>query len=307
MSTMDVLTWLDKYNCKFVRTGLGVKKSHVLLKYGKKADVSLVDWNFEEIKFDSIKSVWYRRGSTGFESDTPLIGFESKVIQFESYLLDQFIRNTLKSKPFINSYDDNYLNKLEVLHFCSQNEIRIPETLIANDSSEVIFSKLHERIITKHIGDMGKSAEYKGYRISAYATTQVLKSNIGLKGNFLPSLFQEYIEKKYEIRSFYLNGKFKSMAIFSQQNEKTKSDFRNYDYERPNRCVPYLLPKSYEKKLHKLMLHLGINCGSFDIIVTPNDEYYFLEVNPIGQFHWLSKNCNYFIERMIARTLAGKS
>lgn len=29
------------------------------------------------------------------------------------------------------------------------------------------------------------------------------------------------------------------MAIFSQQNEKTKIDFRNYDYSRPNRVVPY--------------------------------------------------------------------
>jgi D-alanine-D-alanine ligase-like ATP-grasp enzyme len=59
-----------------------------------------------------------------------------------------------------------------------------------------------------------------------------------------------------------------------------------------------MLPKIFEKKLHKLMQLLKINCGSIDILVTPNDEFYFLEVNPIGQFQWLSKNCNYFIEQM---------
>jgi hypothetical protein len=41
-----------------------------------------------------------------------------------------------------------------------------------------------------------------------------------------------------------------------------------------------------------------------DLIYTPDGEYVFLEVNPMGQFHWLSENCNYYLEEFIANQLA---
>src|SRR5690606_13210058 len=94
------------------------------------------------------------------------------------------------------------------------------------------------------------------------------------------TMYQNYIYKKYELRIFYLKGQFYSMAIFSQQNEKTKIDFSNYDRNRPNRFVPYKLPQKVEKKLHKFMRSINMNCGSIDMIYTPKGEYVFLEVNP---------------------------
>ena len=37
------------------------------------------------------------------------------------------------------------------------------------------------------------------------------------------------------------------------------------------------------------MHRLGIVFGSFDFIVTPDDEYVFLEVNEQGQFLWIEE------------------
>jgi D-alanine-D-alanine ligase-like ATP-grasp enzyme len=51
------------------------------------------------------------------------------------------------------------------------------------------------------------------------------------------------------------------------------------------------------------MKSLDLNSGSFDIIFTKQNKFVLLEVNPIGQFHWLSKNCNYKIEKIIANYL----
>lgn len=48
------------------------------------------------------------------------------------------------------------------------------------------------------------------------------------------------------------------------------------------------------------MKDIDMNCGSIDMIYSPEGEYIFLEVNPVGQFQWLSKSCNYDIERQIA-------
>ena len=93
------------------------------------------------------------------------------------------------------------------------------------------------------------------------------------------------------------------MAIFSQQNGKTKIDFRNYDNKMPNRNVPYNLSQNVELKLIKFMNRIGLNSGSIDLILTPDDEYIFLEVNPVGQFGMVSYPCNYFLEREIAAIL----
>jgi glutathione synthase/RimK-type ligase-like ATP-grasp enzyme len=68
----------------------------------------------------------------------------------------------------------------------------------------------------------------------------------------------------------------------------------------PNRCVPYSLPKSVEKSIIEFMTKIQIECGSLDIIYSSQEKYVFLEVNPIGKFQWLSKNCNYDIEKQIA-------
>ena len=107
----------------------------------------------------------------------------------------------------------------------------------------------------------------------------------------------------YEIRSFYLNGTFSSMAIFSATNMKTAIDMRSYDLENPNRKVPYKLPLEIEKKLNSLMLEEKLNTGSIDLIKGLDGSYYFLEINPIGQFGSVSQTCNYYLEKKIAKYL----
>jgi glutathione synthase/RimK-type ligase-like ATP-grasp enzyme len=98
-----------------------------------------------------------------------------------------------------------------------------------------------------------------------------------------------------------------SMAIFSQLDEQTKIDFRNYNYEKPNRCVPYKLPDYIEVKIEMLMNKLSLNTGSIDLVFTTDNEYYFLEVNPVGMFSPLTWPLNYTIEKDIAIFLANQN
>jgi glutathione synthase/RimK-type ligase-like ATP-grasp enzyme len=113
-------------------------------------------------------------------------------------------------------------------------------------------------------------------------------------------LVQNYIEKKYELRIFFLGGQFYSVAIFSQQDEKTKLDFRNYNDERPNRIVSYKLPESVEVKLKNLVCLIKMDSGSIDLIVTKENDYIFLEINHVGQFLWTSDSCNLNFDEKVA-------
>ena len=94
------------------------------------------------------------------------------------------------------------------------------------------------------------------------------------------------------------------MAIFSQNDKQTEVDFRRYNKSKPNRNVPYQLPKSIELLLDILMKKINLDNGSIDIIVDNNGKYYFLEINPVGQFGMVSIPCNYYLEKKIANYLA---
>ena len=54
------------------------------------------------------------------------------------------------------------------------------------------------------------------------------------------------------------------------------------------------------------MQALGFNTGSIDLILTPQGEYVFLEINPEGQFGMVSHPCNYYLEREMALTFKHK-
>jgi glutathione synthase/RimK-type ligase-like ATP-grasp enzyme len=141
----------------------------------------------------------------------------------------------------------------------------------------------------------------KNYHFKNSGTHLLTIDNIdNISNHFFPTYFQKYIEKEFELRIFYLKGKFYSMAIFSQNDIKTTIDYRNYNKEKPNRNIPFQLPKDLEKKLHFFMKKSALDTGSIDMIKDTNGQYVFLEVNPVGQFDWLSINCNYYIEEKIA-------
>jgi glutathione synthase/RimK-type ligase-like ATP-grasp enzyme len=176
----------------------------------------------------------------------------------------------------------------------------VPETYIATKKEDLVtFLGRHKKIITKGIKNNGFNLT-PSHSISSL-TMIVSKSDLNeISDCFAPSLFQEYLDKIFELRIFYFNKKFYSAAIFSQNDEKTKVDFRNYNDKKPNRVVPYNLPFQVEESLHNFVKKCNLTSGSIDMIVSKEMQYYFLEINPVGQFDWISKACNQYLEKDIA-------
>lgn len=91
------------------------------------------------------------------------------------------------------------------------------------------------------------------------------------------------------------------IKIQSQQNHATKFDWRkdqiNVDYE------IFDLPDKIEQKLLRLHQKFEMFFGAYDFIVDPQGEYYFLEVNPAGQWLWMEEALNLNISECIAEAL----
>ncbi|HET7818898.1 MAG TPA: hypothetical protein VFL70_06280 [Bacteroidia bacterium] len=195
------------------------------------------------------------------------------------------------------------INKLEILKKALSFNIKIPATIVTNNKVELLsFYTQQKSIICKPISN--SNCIRIDHKTMSMYTKEIDSNHINsLPNEFLPFIFQKKIDKEYEIRVFYLKPNFYSMAIFSQSDEKTKIDFRNYNLEHPNRIVPFNLPLKIKKSLSEFLISEKINCASIDIIKSTDGNYYFLEINPWGQFGMLSKACNYYIEKKLAEIL----
>lgn len=252
--------------------------------------------------------VWFRKWDKAVNSITHNTKNNyleiNKAKEFDEY--SKFLFQNYNKSFWLNHPKNWDIDKLTQLKEANKIGLKTPATLFTSEKKHLVeFLKKHKKIITKNLSAnlcvVKKEEVYMSY------TTQISDEDIAnMEESFFPSLFQEEIEKEFEIRTFYLDSEFYSMAIFSQNDKQTTTDFRHYNINKPNRCIPFILPNSIESKLKKLMNNIKINSGSIDLIKNKFGEYIFLEVNPLGQFGMTSFPCNYYLEKKIAKYLKQK-
>lgn len=287
--------------------------SMYLSSFQDEKDILTLNYNGElQIEEEDTSKIWFRRG--GIKVTNGLIDFDSLDMNIENkkvaieHLTDEF--NSLKSavyyfigkKSTTISNPNNYqVNKIKTLFLAKKNGLMIPTTLITSLKTVLIsfYESQDKNIITKGIQEICSIKLENDFKATytALIDNEIMAT---LPDKFQPSLFQKNINKQYEIRTFYFRGKCYSMAIFSQVDSQTEIDFRRYNLKKPNRMVPYQLTKEVENKIVSLMYDLELDTGSIDFILGKDNKLYFLEINPVGQFSFLSQNCNYNLEKIIA-------
>jgi len=305
-STDDVIDWIDFYGEKFQRlNGVDFYKTIKI-----SIDNSCFDLKFGELELDKIRAIWYRRW-VGFEDRHDILLKQSLANinpiknQFNHFIREElrslvaFFFDSIPEEKVFGRLDPNEINKLKVLKKARDLGIMIPKTLILTNRGKLQELAGQYRVITKAISN-SPFIEHEREMYLGYTAEVLNELPEEVPAQFMPSLFQNLIQKKYEIRSFFLQGKFYSMAIFSQAEQQTQLDFRNYNYRKSNRTCPYQLPAILEEKLRSLADHFGLNACSFDLVKTPENDHVFLEVNPGGQFGMVSYPCNYHLEKKLA-------
>lgn len=232
VSTNKVLEWLYFYNNSFIRINTDHDEFNLTI-------------DIEENEFFLKNVFWIRRGYF------PFIKKELKNSIYQKYLRDEYLRITFFIEKYAKNifgafYKEENNNKLNNLLSAKKVGLKIPRTIISNNKNELV--KLIEdkkKYVCKPINNTFFYFDNQN-TINGEGTTLLDINN--LSDTFSTSLIQEYIEKKFEIRVFFIHDSFYSMAIFSQNDEKTKIDYRNYNLEKPNRCVPFILPEDILKK-----------------------------------------------------------
>ena len=325
-SSNEVCAWFYKEGVRFKRLNLDSYR-----QIDRAHDLYSDYFNFDDIELnipDEIllsgrsferyySSIWYRRPRIMLEN----MVFNETKTGISNFLLNKIRSNQKSELKELYEYIFNFslngrltlghrlksrVNKLEILSLAIELGIRIPKTRVVTLKSQILKfqEQIKKSLITKSIFDPILASDDDAKR-SFISYTNVLTDSVLAKipDRFSPSLVQEKIEKDIEIRSFVLAEEFYSMAIFSQSNKQTAVDFRRYDTNKPNRTIPFRLPDEMQEKINELLKRVGLNTCSIDIIKGKDGQYYFLEINPVGQFGMVSKPCNYNLEFKIFKHL----
>lgn len=266
---------------------------------------------FRDSSFDikDIKSVWYRRPKKfvvppdheGTEEEREFVESEFRAALWSLYTtIDCFWMN--KPLQAVRLFEHNKLLQLKV---ASSVGLAVPETLISNDPGELIgfAEKLGGVIAVKVICSRIFQESHLSWGIY---TNKVLVNFLKEHERDLviaPIMAQEYVPKKFELRVTIVGANVFACAIHSQESEKTTDDWRHYDFDN----VPhesYQLPEEIKEKLLAFMNAADLSFGAIDMVVKPDGEFVFLEINPSGQFSWIENITGLPISKAIAETLA---
>lgn len=311
-STNEVIKYLHVFGVKYIRLGIDQFINSFCITIGKKIDTwfSIAG---KKIYLDEIRCFWYRKHFIEITSQLKL-NFTSDEIHLDSpqltkYILDEldsvreFLIHQLLKKAHVGNPVETNGNKLIAFSIAMEVGLETPTTTVSSNRNHLLntFSR-SSNLIVKSVED-GYFNSYNKTFVSAPYHMVSIKHFENKEDELFPSCLQEYLDKKIEIRIFYLKGKFWSMAIFSQSDSQTRLDFRNYNKEKPNRMVPYSLPTTVERKLKKFMNKMQLDTGSIDMVLTTDNKYIFLEVNPVGQYGMIAQSCNYNLDKFIAKLL----
>lgn len=304
--TDPVIDWLLYYQADFVKITI----QDLLDNQGQfKIDINNGRlYYYDKDITDEIKVIWYRR----FEDDIDLkihhntkhieqLHFE---IQNEINTLISYLKRIFAHKKWMPSNDSFSLDKVDITYLAEKNNIKTPKTIVTNNKTDV-YNFVNEynlnSVIIKPIRHSGYFID-KDETYSIYTKKLCINDIDQLPIKFASTLFQECIESDYEIRSFYLDGRFYSTAIICTNKAKDIDIKLSFESSKIN-WVPYNLPHYFENNIKSFFNKINLNTGSIDILRGLDGEYYFLEVNQVGQYSAPSYRCNYLLEEKIAKWL----
>lgn len=244
-----------------------------------------------EVDFKDIQSVWYRRPvppiPCGDIDDDP-VAYEFALAESQA-ALDGIWRSL---DCFWVSHPDNLRRaefKLYQLKVAAQVGFRVWPTIVTNNPeiAQAFYYAQEEKIVYKPLR--------RGRLVRDESVSLIYTNPIGSveaeefdRVAYAPSLLQRYVPKRVEIRVTVIGTKVFAVEIHSQEHTDSRYDWRRGDTAQLHH-EPHLLPPEVKSKCAALVETLGLAFGAIDLILTPEGEYVFLEINPNGQWAWIQQ------------------
>ena len=263
-----------------------------------------IEYGGYSISTDQVQAVWLRRIWEPKLSADLAPKFREACIRESQATLNGFwdsLRNAhwVDNLECINAAND----KLRQLRVATEVGFVIPQTLVTNkaESAKEFFHQVNGKMVSKLLTPLSRTMESTSFFFyTSVVKEEDLQDAESLR--YCPMVFQEQIPKQWELRVVYVNGKVFVGALDASIYNTSKVDWRKPGVD-VGVWQHYELPEQVLRRLQIFMNKLGLLFGALDFIVTPSEDYVFLEVNPIGEWGMLEKDLDLPIASAIADTL----
>lgn len=305
-STIDFSTDMVCYrlledNEKFYRLNRDEFLKHkIVVDLQNEVMIISIDGEEYEAQFEHLKGIFFRAPVFLRTQSKKELSVQE---QLERNQWSSFLRNLIvfKNANWINNPVSTYRAENKIFQLCIAKEygLAVSVTYISNCTDFNLESD--KKYIVKSLDtalfyDMENNKEMftysnvvSGSELNEYDLTSA------------PIFIQEFLNPKIDCRVTYVQGKLFPVKIL-QNGKGMYGDWRIRKEELE--YIPFQLPKYVENAIHKLMKKLELNFGGIDLAIV-SGEYYFIEVNPTGEWGWLEVKTGTNISKTIKRALAG--
>lgn len=256
--------------------------------------ISAVNWEIthgnDTISKEGTKSIYYRKPAF---PDTSEFDIEyrrminSDILAIIDGLTNSF-DGVVLTKPYLLRRAEN---KVYQLVYVQQHSILMPESFVGNNNHWEHLSK--PRIIKPL--SVGKIETSSG--ISIIQTNLMHDEDCYDSIELTPVYIQNYVQKSYEVRITVIDDNYFAVKIISDNSV----DWRNGN----NRYELIEVPEEVKECIQMMMMNFQLRFGAIDYIVGDDGKWYFLEINPNGQWQWLECILNLSISDCIMQVLLG--
>jgi hypothetical protein len=251
-----------------------------------------------------VRAVWFRRlGAPQLSPHIVNPAYRSFALG-ESEALISGLSYLLANAKWVSSYDAvirarSKIYQLDVAQKCG---LLIPTTLATNmPLAAERFVKMLPRTLYKTVHS---PSIMEGEKHSLVFSHLMKETDLDMidQIQLAPCQFQEYVDKRHELRITFTGDDLFPAVIDSQSSQYGTIDWRAA-LRGELQYAHTTLPDEVKQRLLQLLKELGLLYGAIDMIVTPTGEYVYLEVNPHGAWLWLEEALQLPIAASLAHTL----
>ena len=179
--------------------------------------------------------------------------------------------------------------------------LAVPDTLVTNRCDAVDGFVRDRATVTKMLGAPALH-ESGGRRVAwtQLVTADMLDRLDGIRTT--AHQFQRWVDKRREVRVVVVDRVQFAVAIDAHSPAARidwRSDYGHLTYE-------VIAPsESTARSIDALMARLGLRYGALDFVIDPAGTWWFLEINPVGQYGWLEQLAGIPVTVAIADALTG--
>ena len=182
---------------------------------------------------------------------------------------------------------------------------RVPSTLISNDPSAITEFVEQGPTIAKTLRAslIGEGASERVIFTNRIASTSGTDPRAF---EAAPAIYQREIDKAFDVRVSVVGSRCFTALIASQEFVETEVDWRRGSDPRVKH-IAHELPKDVERQCVAITHHFDLSFSAIDLVLDRNGQYWFLEMNPNGQWAWIENRLGLPIARALVDEMERKA